>query len=529
VLACSSLLLREGNIKMFNNFSKSKIFLLVCLSFIIGITNASFLSEKIFKNEIIYFAFFVFTLAFSIIFYNNKNFFIGCLICSAFFIGLWRYSQFIQINSPDKVYFYNGQKVSIRGIIRDEPDVSDKWQKITIATVEVNQENFIDKKLGEKPKIIREKTSGNVLVTTDLYPGYKYGDEIIVECNLEKPKSINNFAYDQYLARFDIYSVCYYPQIKRINSDKGSFFYKNILIVKQKLRSIINLGLSEPESSLARATMLGDRRGMPEDLRQAFAQTGLSHIIAISGLHITLLATITMSMLLAVGLWRRWAFYATTLILIFYIVMSGSSASAVRSGVMGFLVLFAVSTGRISQITNTVLLAGAILLFFNPLLLKPDIGFQLSFLSVLGIIYVYPIIDILLEKYKIFRLKAIREALAITLASQILCWPVLVCSFNMVSISAPLANLLVLWSSSLQMIAIFLGVILSLIIPSLAIVFFLPAKLLLSFMVSVAVLISKIPWSYLNIDYFWPGWAFIYYFVLIIYLYNNKSIKNKKK
>jgi len=185
--------------------------------------------------------------------------------------------------------------------------------------------------------------------------------------------------------------------------------------------------------------------------------------------------------------------------IIFYVAMIGSPASAVRAGIMGFLVLLAMYVGRLSRLDYTLVLSGVVMLLFNPLLVIADAGFQLSFLAVLGMIYLYPVFNRWLEKFYEGRpaiIKIIGETTALTVAAQVFTAPILIFGFHQISLVAPLANLFALWAAPFIMTCAFIAMALSAIIPAAAIYFFLPALFLLKYLIIVAQISASLPGAY---------------------------------
>jgi len=499
------------------NISKSKIFLFGCLVFIIGVAIASFLPIRWMEHDLWWFAGMMGCAVVLILFWlikkEGKQMFVYLLFLFLIFLflGLWRYSLSLPESTPDKTWYYNGQTVTVVGAVNSEPDIRQKSQKL-----EIKVETLHNMK-GSEPwqrGLAMADVKGKILVTTSLYPSYNYGDELEISCELKTPEKFRGFSYDRYLARYDIYSVCYYPKIKLLDREQGSWFYKNIFKFKNKLRQLIDYGLSEPEASLARAIILGDKKGITNELREKFAQAGISHIIAISGMHISILAALVMGALLSLGLARRRAFYLASLFLLIYIILIGLPASAMRAGLMGFLVLWAMNLGRLNKLTNSLVLAAVILLLINPKLLRDDIGFQLSFLAVLGIAYFYPILnnwtEKIFKKLPKFFLSA-GALINITLAAQIFTLPIIAINFSQVSVISLISNLLILWILPLLMAAVLLGIGLSLILTSYGFLFFLPALILLKYIIFITDWLVKIPYAYVEVDYLWWGWAIIYY------------------
>lgn len=494
-------------------FSKSRIFLICCITFILGVAIASFLPARIIQNDLWWFAAVMTSFVLTVLFWKNRIIRIIALAGLFLFLALWRYSVSLSENTPDKIWFYNGQTMTVFGKIINEPDVRRNNVKYIIETqnLALPQNQII---------------SGKILITENLYPRYNYGDEIKIACDLKAPEPFNNFSYDRYLARYDIYSVCYYGSIELVKREQGNWLYEKIFNLKNKLREKIDFGLPEPESALARAIMLGDKKGIPDNLREKFSQTGVSHIVAISGMHISILAGMIMLMLLGLGLWRKHAFYFATAFLVIYIILIGAPASAMRAGLMGFLVLWALSLGRLNKITNSLVLAAAILLLINPRLLRDDIGFQLSFLAVLGIVYIHPLLNNFFDKIKVPKLKGIRDILNITIAAQVFTLPIIAINFSQVSIIAPLANLLIIWILPILMVAVLIGLFFSFLLPNFSAILFLPAKIILQYIIFITDFLSRAPYAYAEIDYLWSGWLVVYYGIVgwaICWMNKNKK------
>jgi len=490
--------------------SRSKTFLISCIFFIVGIAIASWLPIKIVECDIWWFSGMMVGLVVLCLFFKNKRIMVMTLFGVFLFLGMWRYSLSLPTDTPNKIWHYNGEIVTVQGVIIKEPDVRERNQKLEVSVKYLTpQPPLLDRRWGENLKV-----SGKILVTTNLYPNYEYGDEIEFTCELQAPEEFSGFAYDRYLSRYDIYSVCYYPKnLIRLNSAPFSFI-GSILKIKNKLKETINYGLPANEAGLAQAITLGYKSNISQNLRDNFSKAGLSHIAAISGLHISILAGLLFMACLGLGLPRRGAFYAATLFLIGYIIIIGSPASAMRAGLMGFLVLWAMNLGRLSHLVNSLFLAGVILLLFNPKLLRDDIGFQLSFLAVLGITYVFPILDKLTNNFKGI-VKNIFNIFNITMAAQVFTLPIIALNFGQVSLIAPVANLLALWVLPILLVAVLAGLFLSLIFSSLSILFFLPAYIMLKYIIVVADWTVKVPLAYVEIDYLWWGWMAIYYLVVV--------------
>ena len=376
-----------------------------------------------------------------------------------------------------------------------------------------------------------------------MYPSYKYGDKLQIICNLKAPKQFRDFEYDRFLAKSGIYSLCYYPQIKLISKNNGSSFYTFLYTVKSKLQKTINSKINEPYAGLARAIILGDKSGITSNMRDSFSKSGISHVVAISGMHISIISTLLMSILIYIGLKRKVAFIFASIFLVFYILLIGAPPSAVRAGFMGIIVLIALYIGRLNKISNALALAAAMLLIINPLLLRDDIGFQLSFLAVIGIVIFYPIFNnLFLEKIKkssvVNRLPFILNRLMIismqivfvTLAAQSLVLPIIINNFKVFSLISPLTNLLVLWLLPFLMVLIIFALIISFFIPIVSTLIFTVVELMLKYIVWVSNSLTKFSFSFLEVNYLSNFWYLTYYTMLVgvCYMYCLYEKKTKK-
>lgn len=378
-------------------------------------------------------------------------------------------------------------------------------------------------------------------MTANLYPAYDYGDFLEISGELKTPPVIDGFDYESYLARYDIYSVMYYPKIKM---SVGTLtwpqrIYRKLIGAKQYLKAVIDSNLPEPEAGLADALLLGYRRTVMREDLDIFARVGLSHMIAISGSHITILSAMALNFLLALGFNRRQALKIIFIFLFLYPLITGLSASAVRSALMGALAFLAIYYERLSSLTRALVFAAALMLAFNPRLLRDDIGFQLSFLALLGIIYVYPLGEKLTQRFLKKRrwhagfkkrFKNILDTLNLTIVSQIVILPIALIDFKQFSLIAPLANILVLWTFAPLLAALIIGIIASALIPPLGVLFLAPAYFLLKFIFLVSGALAQPSWAAVSVNGFnWYQGALYYLFLVSGVILARKILKISNK
>ncbi|MCK4454202.1 ComEC/Rec2 family competence protein [Candidatus Parcubacteria bacterium] len=491
----------------------SKIFLCFCLSFILGIFLNSFF---IFSLVLILFFLILGILLISIPPFSKRKGLVILGFCILFLsTGIYRQgiAELKAINNELRKYNDLEESIILIGEVIKEPDVRDSNTKLTVRIKE-----------------------GKVLITTRRYPQYQYGDKLEIKGKLESPKVFEDFNYKDYLAKDKIYSVMYYPAIKKIGGDPSSpnlgggrvsaFAFSKILGFKNKLRESIFQNLSPPQSSILGAIILGDKRQISEQWKEKLNITGTRHITCVSGMHIIILAGILMWLGMALGLWRGQAFYFAIIFLILFIVMVGAPPSAIRAGIMGGLFLLAEKIGRMRSADRALVFVAALMLFQNPLLLKLDVGFQLSFLATLGIIYLMPIFQDWFNRPS-FALQNlgelgknsidfIKNILAMTLSAQVFTLPIIIYNFGYMSLVSPITNILIVPLVPFIMIFGFISGLLGIVWQTLGWIFSWPVWFLLTYITKVIDFFSQLPFVYLTIENISWLWLLIAYLILAI-------------
>lgn len=396
-------------------------------------------------------------------------FFIAAIFIS-FMAGIWLYESSLIIPKDD-VSFLNGQKITLRGVISEEPDKRLDHQKLKVSVKSLTSRKDADSNAEGRGRI-----GGKLLVRTELYPEFNYGDEIELTCDLQKPEPIKDFAYDEYLARDDIYSVCFRSDhLSIVSKDNGDWFMGRILFFKKNLSQNISAALAEPYASLARGIALGERGTIPRDIQENFRRAGLSHILAISGFNITIVIALVGLFIKSLVKNKTARFFIISASIIFFVLLVGADASVVRAAIMGTLALLAKSNARVPPPRITLSLAGAIMLAQNPKLIAFDRGFLLSFAATFGLIYLAP----LFREYLGFHQKnhgvIVNFLVGLffqTTAAIIFTLPLVIYFFKNLSLVALLANIavvpvasIILVMSLLAGIFGFIKIILTLIMP----------------------------------------------------------------
>ncbi len=242
-------------------------------------------------------------------------------------------------------------------------------------------------------------------------------------------------------------------------------------------------------------------------------------------MNITIISALVLNFLLTLGFWRHQAFYLSITLIIFYILMIGAPASGIRAGIMAIIFLTAQYFGRYSSASRAIVFSASFMLFFNPLLLT-DIGFQLSFLAVMGLVYLQPIFMNLLKKVP-DKLE-LRYSLASSLSAQVFTLPILIYNFGQVPLISPLVNLLIVPLLPLVTILGFLISFLAVFFQNLALISSFPVWLILTYILKIIDFSYKIPYVYLTFKNVSWVWVLISYLILGFLIWQLKKKQRLK-
>lgn len=410
--------------------------------------------------------------------------------------------------------YYNDQgKLEIEGMITTEPEVRDKASLLQLSANKIT--------LGNDTREI----SGKAIVRVPRYAEYHYGDVVRVSGNLETPPQFEDFDYKDYLAHQGIHSIMYYPKMQILEKGKGSRALAFIYLLRDRLGQSLSNALPEPQGSLAQGILLGLRGNIPQPLMQAFSRTGTAHLIAISGINISII----IGMFLSIGmllLGRRYYLHIwiAFVLIWFYAMLTGMHPPVIRGAVMGSMFLFAELLGRQRGAVTSLLFAAAVMVGIEPQLLW-DVSFQLSFLSMSGLIFIFPLLQAWSRKWLpattnpegiVFSFyAAAADSLAVTLSAILAVWPVIAYHFGIVSLIVLPANLFAIPSLPAIIITAAIVSIIGLILPLVAHITGWIAWLFLSYLILVVHIFDAVPLSSLKLDNI-HVWQVLAYYVLLI-------------
>ncbi len=367
--------------------------------------------------------------------------------------GACRYQSYQASFSADSLNPYQDDVIAIRGTIARDPEVRDRYTLLHVCCTEVNTNSQW------------QAAESNILVYAEKYPDfgknrgfpyYRYGDVIELNGCLEQPPSFDDFDYRAYLADRHIYFMLYYPESTLISEAGGSPIYHLIFDLRTAMTRAIDASLHEPQCAMTQSILLGKRDMLPDRLQQDLASSGTMHLFAISGIHISIIAGLcTASSAWLLGRKRNLYLLFPFVVIWLYAMISGMHSSAIRSSIMSSIYLLAIATGRQNSTVNALGLTAAIMVAIQPSILG-DIGFQLSFLAMSGIVLIAPHLQMLgchlINAVKVNRqsiqpnslIALFNSSLSITLGATLATMPALAYHFGRISLVSLPATLLAL-------------------------------------------------------------------------------------
>ncbi len=332
--------------------------------------------------------------------------------------GVWRWQTMTAV-PVSGLATHIGQHMTLTGDIVGLPDDSDQQVVVLRGLRRGN-----------------EQLTGRLQASLPPFPEYLGGQQLTVSCQLEAFSARAKWRQWSH----GIQGRCFNAVVMASTSGPPSL-RRWLTNTEASVVDFIRYNFNEPQASLLSGIILGNQTGMPAELVRAFQATGTTHIIALSGFNVTIIVNSVMVVLVRV-VGRRWAWIPGLLIVLLFVVMTGASASVVRAAVMAVIGQVGMFFGRPIHPARLLSYTALIMLLQNPLILLHDLGFQLSFLATIGLVFMSkPLAQQLPFIPEIFGL---RDNLATTLAAIITTEPLLLWQFGRLSLTASFVNILVL-------------------------------------------------------------------------------------
>ena len=371
-------------------------------------------------------------------------------------------------------------------------------------------------------KIVRnnKKILINIKMSQDI-PSIKYGDSLYIEGEFKQPEEARNYKgynYKQYLKTKKIIGTVELEKVKILKSSNGSFIHN----IQKYIRDTINGTLTDEEGNLLLAILLGDKDKLSEDIQESFKTSNLSHMLAVSGAHVSYIILGLTYVLQNSIIGKKNGKIVCIIFLLVFMAITNFTPSVTRACIMAILTLFSSIIYRKSDVYTNISVAALITLIFNPYSLL-DLGFQLSYGGTIGIIIFIKRIQEKKSNSKV--INYIKQMALVSIYANIIIIPIMMYHFNTVSFTFIISNIMASPILGIIVITGFLFIIASITVKPLTRLIAIFIKPILSILIKISQICSKLPFS--NILVVTPYmFNVISYYAIILYCI--KSKKNNK-
>jgi competence protein ComEC len=417
---------------------------------------------------------------------------------------------YLDPGSTHIVHYITKEKMIVEGIVSENPqESSDRTELIVSARRLIKDDSDFP-------------VHGHILLSVAGDQEINYGDFIRFTTRLRAPRSFHNpggFDYEKYLKYRGVIVRGFIKDssgIVILRENQGNIFKTKLEQVRKKIKNFIEDNSFSPEREIIQAMILGNHGEIPKELMEKFNKTGTTHIIAISGFNIGIIAflsffTIRLLMRTSTYLLLRFNIVKVSTIfgiipVVIYTFIAGMGISVVRASIMALTFMIAIILGKDRDLYNTLALAALIILLFSPPSLY-DVSFQLSFVAVWAILFITPKFTALFPQGNTDELSTetvwakktfanIYIFVFVSLAATLGTLPFIVYYFNRVSTIVLLSNLIVVPIMGIIAIPVCMSIIVALpLSDALALVFLNIASYLVRISISIVDFFASLPGS----------------------------------
>ncbi|MBL7068026.1 MAG: DNA internalization-related competence protein ComEC/Rec2 [Candidatus Marinimicrobia bacterium] len=401
---------------------------------------------------------------------------------------------------------------------------AESTQKIIVNHVRIKRDRWIE-------------YQGKILLKVkDSQRRYFYGDELRFFTSLRMPMGRRNpgeFDYKQYLINHHIFAIGYLEE-KDITISKPRSMYslrRTANILKYRIQDLIAISVKGEQGAILKALLVGVRSEIDEDTKQAFIDSGVIHVLAVSGLHVGYVALVFWVIFGFLRLPLKPKVILTILALSAYVLVVDIKPSVLRAVIMASMILIAKGWEKQVNVYNSLAVAAFIQTLIDPLQLF-DMGFQLSFTAVFSIVYIYRRLEVMLpdklhpKSVSVNFLKKIYQLFLVSLSALLGTLPITVYYFHRIPIISLLSNIIVIPLISIIGALGFTQIILGFCWQGFNVVYGEVETLLIGFMQRIIQSISQIPFAYIQMPQI-SLLTLILLYVLILALlnFNNRKIQ----
>lgn len=328
-------------------------------------------------------------------------------------------------------------------------------------------------------------------------------------------KNFDNFNYKNYLVSKNIYFKSYINHFDIIEKKEINSYYKSLYKIRANFLNIINKIYTKEEAIFLWWILLWAREEMPQNLKNDFNNSWLTHFIAVSWFNITILVIFLSYLLTYFPIFIRTILITFTIVS--FTILVWDTAPVIRASIMWLIWYYIIISGRENSSLSLILLTAIIMVLFSPFSLNYDISFHLSFLAVIWIVYTGDFFKKIF--YFLPETLAIKEAFILTIASLTFTLPIIIFNFGQISLLSPVANVLVTWTIPLAMLFWFLSIIVYFVFPTLWVIIWYLTWILLKWDILIVHYFWQASWAILEFE-FWilKNYLEILYFLILVFL-----------
>ena len=420
------------------------------------------------------------------------------LICAAMaLLGV-----FVASKAIDQDYIDVTENVSVSGRVVSQPYVTDYGSLVLI----IDQAQLDDESVG----------GVKVYVDIEEPIDISVGDFILMSANVVIPKGVRNpggFDEKLYLKAQGVQYKAYTDYVTKSGERGGPMIWS--AKASGYIGGVVDVIFQKDTAPVAKAMLLGDKQDLPEETYSAFKDTGMAHILAVSGLHAGILIAFVYYLLRLLRAGRVTRLIITLVFIILYAFVTGFSPSILRASIMAIVLLLGTHFGRQNDSLRYLSIAFMISLLISPLDLF-SAGFRLSFGAVFGILTLGWQVQYWLKKRTHDKLKSVNGVVAMSVGATAGTMPVLASTFNRISTFSVITNIFIVPLASLTIILVFISTLVGLIFePAGAIIAYVPT-VLIRFMTTIIDGIASVP--FVAMDVASPPWYFVIACFVILFI-----------
>lgn len=405
------------------------------------------------------------------------------------FIALLVYSLFynFKVKPIEKL---DNKVTQISGVICEAPYKAYNRYYYVVETNYIGLDNSLQK--------VKMRISSPKAINADVYDSIKGNVHMFI------PEGEDGFCAKTYYASKGIHILGYFEDYTALeiknNENKPIYYYA--VKIREALLSKMRILLPQSQSSLVNGMLLSDKYSIDDDIKSDFKTIGMSHLLALSGLQVSIISQLIVMLFILLRVPKRFACLFSSIVIFFFMMITGFPPSVVRAGIMSIIYLVGIFISRQPDSMNSLGLAVLILSVPNPFA-AGDIGLLLSFFATLGIILLSDKINNWFkDKTKNIQIartliNSINSIIAVTLSATVFTLPIIMLGFKTVSLISPVSNVLLIFPSTVMLSCAAVTLLLSFagLFSFMAMPFALITGIIANYMISCSRLLSKVPYA----------------------------------